>query len=311
MGKNRLNAKEDSLMAIKISKYHLVNVCLAIVMFALAVIAIRYYNHYASAFTDITIESKALNESRKVFIRLPTNYDKSKAYPLIIKTDGNFNLDNWDRTLTAQRKAGEGEGAILVSIPNKFWKTTRNRDLVPPYARQEVNTEPRPEFQTLLEPNGEADKFLKFIEAELLPYLQTHYKLNDQRVLSGFSAGGSFVLYTLHTKPELFNGYFAFSPAAWYDDMSVVKRFSDFLKTNNPKIKAPTFLYLTVGGAEHPLMLEAFNSLKAALKASPNPNLIWHSTVNPNAEHNDNPKQSVAKALIDYKEFVQSLTKQY
>lgn len=292
-------------MITKITKYQVVNACLTVVMMALVVTAIKYYNQYVSSFTDVTIDSKALNESRKVFIRLPTNYNKNIAYPLIIKTDGNFNLDKWDRILTAQKEAGEGEGAILVSIPNLFFTDTRNRDLVPPYARQDVNTEPRPEHDMLKEPNGEADKFLAFIETELLPYLSTTYKLSNNRVLSGFSAGGSFVLYTLHTKPELFNGYFAFSPAAWYDDMTVVDNLEAFLTTQANKVKSPTYLYISVGGAEHPLMLKAFSNLESVLTANPNNNLVWQSAINKGADHSDNPPLSVAKALAGYSAFIE------
>lgn len=239
-----------------------------------------------------------------MFIRLPANYNPKKAYPLIIKTDGNFNLDTWDKALTKQAKSEKGDKAILVSIPNLFFTDTRNRDLVPPYARQDVNTQARPEHETLIEPNGEADKFLAFIETELLPYLSAKYKLSNNRVLSGFSAGGSFVLYTLHTKPELFNGYFAFSPAAWYDDMTVVNNVKAFLTTQANKVKAPTYLYLSVGGAEHPLMLKAFNNLETALTANPNNNLVWQSAVNEGAEHSDNPPLSVAKALAGYSTFI-------
>ncbi|MBQ4857339.1 alpha/beta hydrolase-fold protein [Pseudoalteromonas sp. MMG007] len=292
-------------MITKITKYQVVNACLTVVMMALVVTAIKYYNQYVSSFTDVTIDSKALNESRKVFIRLPTNYNKNIAYPLIIKTDGNFNLDKWDRILTAQKEAGEGEGAILVSIPNLFFTDTRNRDLVPPYARQDVNTEPRPEHDMLKEPNGEADKFLAFIETELLPYLSTTYKLSNNRVLSGFSAGGSFVLYTLHTKPELFNGYFAFSPAAWYDDMTVVENLEAFLTTQANKVKSPTYLYISVGGAEHPLMLKAFSNLESVLTANANNNLVWQSAINKGADHSDNPSLSVAKALAGYSAFIE------
>ncbi|MBQ4800458.1 alpha/beta hydrolase [Pseudoalteromonas sp. MMG006] len=292
-------------MITKITKYQVVNACLTVVMMALVVAAIKYYNQYVSSFTDVTIDSKALNESRKVFIRLPTNYNKNIAYPLIIKTDGNFNLNEWDRILTARKEAGEGGGAILVSIPNLFFTDTRNRDLVPPYARQDVNTLARPEHETPIEPNGEADKFLAFIETELLPYLSTTYKLSNNRVLSGFSAGGSFVLYTLHTKPELFNGYFAFSPAAWYDDMTVVDNLEAFLTTQANKVKSPTYLYISVGGAEHPLMLKAFSNLESVLTANPNNNLVWQSTINKGADHSDNPPLSVAKALAGYSAFIE------
>ncbi|KAA1155254.1 alpha/beta hydrolase [Pseudoalteromonas sp. FUC4] len=291
-------------MAIKITKHYIINLSLAVVIFAIGILAIRYYNHYVSAYTDVTINSSVLNESRKVFIRLPTNYNPKKAYPLIIKTDGNFNLDTWDKALTKQAKSEKGDKAILVSIPNLFFTDTRNRDLVPPYARQDVNTQARPENETLIEPNGEADKFLAFIETELLPYLSAKYKLSNNCVLSGFSAGGSFVLYTLHTKPELFNGYFAFSPAAWYDDMTVVNNVEAFLTSQANKIKSPTYLYLSVGGAEHPLMLKAFSNLETVLTANPNNNLVWQSAINKGAEHSDNPPLSVSKALAGYSAFI-------
>lgn len=293
-------------MAIKITKHYFINLSLAVVIFAIGILAIRYYNHYVSHYTDVTINSSVLNESRKVFIRLPVNYDPKRAYPLIIKTDGNFNLDTWDKALTKQAKSEKGDKAILVSIPNLFFTDTRNRDLVPPYARQDVNTQARTENETLIEPNGEANKFLAFIETELLPYLSVKYKLSNNRVLSGFSAGGSFVLYTLHTKPELFNGYFAFSPAAWYDDMTVVNNVEAFLTTQANKIKSPTYLYLSVGGAEHPLMLKAFDNLESALIANPNNNLVWQSAINEGAEHSDNPTLSVSKGLAGYSTFIKN-----
>jgi len=292
-------------MAIKITKHYFINLSLVVIIFAIGILAIRYYNHYVSAYTDVTINSSVLNESRKVFIRLPTNYNPKKAYPLIIKTDGNFNLDTWDKALTKQAKSEKGDRAILVSIPNLFFTDTRNRDLVPPYARQDVNTEPRPEHDMLIEPNGEADKFLAFIETELLPYLSAKYKLSNNRVLSGFSAGGSFVLYTLHTRPELFNGYFAFSPAAWYDDMTVVNNVESFLTSQANKVKSPTYLYLSVGGAEHPLMLKAFSNLESVLTANANNNLVWQSAINKGADHSDNPSLSVAKALAGYSVFIE------
>lgn len=290
-------------MIHKSKKNILINFLLAIVSLCLIFLAARYYNHYVSAFTDVAIESQVLNESRKVFIRVPNNFDKAKKYGLIIKTDGNFNLDKWDSSLTSLSQ-NSGEQFILVSIPNLFFTFTRNRDLVPPYARQDVNTEPRPVNEAIPEANGEADKFLQFIELELLPYLESHYKLNNKRILSGFSAGGSFTLYALHTKPKLFNGYFAFSPAAWYDDMTVVNNIKLFLQAQPHKIDTPTYLYLSVGGAEHPLMLKAFNELKNVLDTQNNQFLIYKTSINPKAEHNDNPVRSVEQALNGYQKFI-------
>ena len=263
-----------------------------------AVVIYKYNAHYTSNFKDITIYSQVLDESRKVFIRLPRNFDPNKHYSLIIRTDGNFNLSKWDSVMA---ELPAQQDTILVSIPNQFWSNTRNRDLVPPYARQDVNTQPRPVSENTPEIYGQADKFLTFIDSELLPYLESHYNLTNNRILSGYSAGGSFVLYTMSTKPWLFKGYFSFSPAAWYDDMTVVREFNQFLlqrKTENINTQ-PLFLYITVGGDEHPLMLKAFNSLQDNLNTNAS-NIIWYSQVNPELNHSTNPVHSVKPALNFY-----------
>ena len=293
---------------MRIKKTIILNLLFAVGVFGVATIGFSYYQNDVSEFVDVTLDSKVLEESRKVFIRLPNNYDKTKAYPLFIKTDGNFNLANWDKALKALNPESILNEAILVAIPNQFFTDTRNRDLVPPYARKDVNINPRPNNETSPELFGKADLFLAFIEQELLPYIAANYKLTSQRGLIGFSAGGSFTLYTLHSKPQLFNAYFVFSPAAWYDDMTVTKRFDTFLKTNVNSIKQPTFLYITVGGAEHSLMLAAYNNLVTSLAKHPNDWLKWGSTINSNAEHNQNPALSVGKALLNYTEFLYSQT---
>lgn len=199
---------------MRIKKAIILNMLLTASVFGLAITGVSYYQNDVSEFVDVTLDSKVLKESRKVFIRLPNNYDKTKAYPLIIKTDGNFNLANWDKALKALNHESILNEAILVAIPNQFFTDTRNRDLVPPYARKDVNTNPRPKHESSPEIFGKADLFLAFIEQELLTYLEANYTLTENRILTGFSAGGSFTLYTLHTKPKLFNGYFVFSPAA-------------------------------------------------------------------------------------------------
>jgi len=156
--------------------------------------AYQYNKYYMSDFEDRVIESQVLNESRKIFIRLPKNYSPNKQYPLIIRSDGNFNLARWDTVLSEFAEQKTYPEAILVSIPNQFWTNTRNRDLVPPYARRDVNIEPRPASDNDPEIFGKADLFLSFIETEVLPYMHKHYSLSGERILSGFSAGGSFVI---------------------------------------------------------------------------------------------------------------------
>lgn len=153
---------------MRIKKAIILNVLLAVSVFGFAITGFSYYQNNVSDFVDVTLDSKVLNESRKVFIRLPDDFDKNKAHPLIIKTDGNFNLANWDKALKALNPESILNESILVAIPNQFFTDTRNRDLVPPYARKVVNTNPRPKHETSPEIFGKADLFLAFIEQELL-----------------------------------------------------------------------------------------------------------------------------------------------
>jgi hypothetical protein len=265
-----------------------------LILSAVVYVGVKYQQHYSSRFIDIDIKSNALAEMRRVFIRLPKDYNPNKAYPLIIKTDGNFNLDTWDDALSIFESTDDKNKVILVAIPNLFWHDTRNRDLVPPYARKDVAIKARPLNQNQREIFGKADVFLKFIETELLPYLEGTYRISGQRTLTGFSAGGSFVLYTMVTKPELFNAYFAFSPAAWYDDNVVVKQFSKSL----PNTAGNThYFYVTLGGDENPTITGAFNGLVNVLqKHAPN-DLTWQHHINKGADHEQNAKQSVRSAL--------------
>ena len=281
------------------NKYLMITALIAIVV-ALFLTVKSYQIHYSSDFIDEVIYSSVLDEQRKIFIRLPENFDANKYYPLVIKSDGNFNLKRWDESLKRLSQTGEIDDSIVVAIPNQFWTDTRNRDLVPPYARKEVNTEARPATDNNKEIFGKADLFLAFIETEVIPYIEHKYKINNNRILSGFSAGGSFVLYTIVTKPDLFTGYFAFSPAAWYDSSVVVKEFAHALPNTAGKAK---FLYLSLGGAENPIMTGAFNGLLSALKNKAPKNLSWDHSISPGAEHEENPYVSLPKAITAYYRF--------
>lgn len=264
--------------------------------------AFRYTEHYTSDFLDYDIYSEYLKEERRVFVRLPKNYDENKRYPLIIKSDGNFNLQRWDETISEQSKRAEIQDSIVVAIPNLFWTDTRNRDLVPPYARKDVKIEARPDSDNAPEIFGKADVFLNFIEKEVIPFVEQKYLINSNRILSGFSAGGSFVLYTIVTKPQLFSGYFVFSPAAWYDNSVVVKEFTAGLLNANVT-KSPIFLYLSIGGEENEIITGSFKGLLSAIEANAPANFYSAFHYSNGAGHSENPYVSVPKALQAYYEF--------
>ncbi|XQW86711.1 alpha/beta hydrolase [Thalassotalea piscium] len=282
------------------NKLKIIIVISIIFIISIFVVSKRYLEAYTSDFIDHNLYSSVLGEERKIFIRLPKDYDKKKSYPLIIKSDGNFNLSRWDESMAALSHKNKIEDSIIVAIPNLFWVDSRNRDLVPPYARKDVKIEVRPKLDNSPSIFGKADLFLNFIESEVIPYLDSNYSINNNRVLSGFSAGGSFVLYTIVTKPELFSGYFAFSPAAWYDKSVVVNEFKKGLNKVSGK---PLFLYLSLGGAENEIITGSFKGLLSAIDSNAPTNFYSQYSYSVGAGHVENPYISVPLALKAYYKF--------
>jgi len=102
------------------------------------------------------------------------------------------------------------------------------------------------------------------------------------------------------TKPDLFNGYFAFSPAAWYDGSVVVEQFRKDIQQLAGK---PKFFYLSLGAEENPIITGSFNGLVNALEQEGPANLTWQHSFSQGAGHGENPVVSVPKALSAYQAF--------
>ncbi len=67
-------------------------------------------------------------------------------------------------------------------------------------------------------PSGGADRFLDFIESELMPFVDENFRTAPHRTLIGHSLGGSLVVYALVERPDLFQAAIAISPAISNDE---------------------------------------------------------------------------------------------
>ncbi|HYC70438.1 MAG TPA: alpha/beta hydrolase-fold protein [Opitutaceae bacterium] len=62
--------------------------------------------------------------------------------------------------------------------------------------------------------SGHAGDFLRTIETEIIPFIEREYRADPRhRILSGASLGGLFTLFSMYSKPELFQAYVAVTPA--------------------------------------------------------------------------------------------------
>ena len=68
-------------------------------------------------------------------------------------------------------------------------------------------------------PMGGADGFLQFLQAEVKPFVSSHFEVAaENSTIFGSSLGGLFVTYALLSAPESFDNFIAVSPSLWWDD---------------------------------------------------------------------------------------------
>ncbi len=184
----------------------------------------------------LTIKSEILNENRRIYIQLPESYEQSNMkYPVLFIMDGEwlFHLANAHQRYYSYDEVTDINipPMIVVGIEN----TDRDRDYVPT---------PNSGNEYFSPTAGSADNFLKFLETELIPMLDDRYKTAPHRGLIGWSFSGLFTAYAAVTKPELFNTYLCISPAVWWDNDLVFKKFEEI------KFEHPENFVFTLGSNE-------------------------------------------------------------
>src|SRR5690606_6091086 len=98
--------------------------------------------------------------------------------------------------------------------------------------------------------HGGAKRFLDFLEDEVKPLVASRYKVDTQRqTLFGHSYGGLFAIYTLLTRPQAFQRYYASSPSLWWNQRYAFDLLEAFASQEpRPNVR----LMLSVGAAEQP-----------------------------------------------------------
>jgi predicted alpha/beta superfamily hydrolase len=139
---------------------------------------------FASDFTIDTVKiySNLLNEERFIIIYKPLNLDRSDSISILYMLDGEYSSYRYDMV----SKENKENPIVGIGIIN----TNRNRDMLPV---------------------KQPDNFLKFIEVELKPKIETD-SLIKQRILFGHSFAGGFTIFSMIYKPGLFDKYIASSP---------------------------------------------------------------------------------------------------
>ena len=146
-------------------------------------------NPSGAATQVIELPSAILGETRRIHIALPASHSVSaptRRYPVVVVVDGEALTSPVATVGTHLTRFGQIPESIVVGIEN----TNRLRDLTPPGLSVSGSSM-----------NEGGDKFIDFIEKELLPLIDARYRGGAPRIFVGHSSGGILATYIAATRP--------------------------------------------------------------------------------------------------------------
>jgi predicted alpha/beta superfamily hydrolase len=222
---------------------------------------------------SFVVKSQVLGEERTILVRTPAGYARSgERFPVLYMTDGDAHIQHTSGTVSFLARNARMPEMIVVGITN----TDRTRDLTPTHVAQAPDN-PNARFPT----SGGADKFLKFIETELIPQVESKYRTQPYRVLAGHSLGGLFAVHAMLTRPELFNSYIAVSPSLQWDNFVLIDRAKEFFKGAKGKNRT---LFVTLGNEPGDIG-DAYNLFNDVLRKQQAAGFTWEAVKMEDEDH--------------------------
>jgi predicted alpha/beta superfamily hydrolase len=236
-----------------------------------------------------TLPVNAAGRHYALFIGLPASYatEPNKRYPVVYVTDGYWDFHKLTAIhgpLVYDKYAPE----FIVVGMGYAGEDLNYGDL----RRWELSPVP---FGTPVDASGRAREFLDTIEKVFIPLMDKEYRTDPKmRVLGGASLGGLFTLYSMFTKPDLFNGYVAVTPAVLVGDSWLLK-YEDEFKKSGKSLNAR--LYMTVGGQEAPDFVAPILRMNQRFAPGLYPRLAYEFRIIDGERHAGNQLESYNRGL--------------
>ena len=250
--------------------------------------------------------SEIMNFDFQIYISLPYSYAYTDTtYPVLFNLDANISFgitDNVVHILSTLNK--EIPEMVVVGIAYTIkgiedWAAWRCRDFRPTShpekdkAWQDRLTKASGRDDIVVASGG-ADKFLAFIREELIPFIESNYRISSDRAISGVSASGLFTLYTLFQHPETFQRYFAGSPSISWDEPYMYKLEKSLAASHKD---LPVSLFMCVGGLESESYINNMNKMAELLRSRKYPNLELETVIFENETHGSIYQAAISRAL--------------
>lgn len=234
---------------------------------------------------DHTISSQLMEKDYQLYISFPKNYSTKDtiSYPVLYVLDGRYVFSSIKGTKDALDLFGnEIEDVIIVGIGsglnlpswfiNRTYDYTTSIDTV-----SDRNMEKQFGFPQGTLKSGGADKFIECIKTEIIPFVDKHYKTNNDRGITGHSLGGLFTAYCFINSNDYFTRFGISSPSLWWDKEKLLNKAVSQFSTNESFGISTTKVFISVGENEGPMMVPLMEKLRLSLQNADyeNINLNW------------------------------------
>jgi predicted alpha/beta superfamily hydrolase len=211
--------------------------------------------------------SQTLDREFEISVAVLAQPPADQRYPVVYVTDANFCFAWLTQAAQMMQLGKQLPELILVGIGYPLdallvdpaaaqqWVGLRRQDMSP--ARHEQGW------------GGGAGEFLRFLDEELMPFINSKYPVNvDDSTIVGDSLGAVFALYTLFTKPNMFKRYLAGSPAiSFTSNGDLLNSLEEKLSESSPEFSAK--LFMGAGGLEGDEMLSDVSNMETRLRRYP------------------------------------------
>lgn len=189
------------------------------------------------AINEFSIDSKILNENRKIYIYTPYGYESSKEYGFLLVFDGQMYLDTgMNLPIILDNLISNNKIQTIIAVfVDSLDISQRNRDLMC------------------------SESFTHFIENELLPWIKNNYTIATdpfKNALLGASLGGMYALYFAIKNPQIFPNVLTNSAGFWCG----MKKFDDQLDDSEQSMLN---IYMDYGSLEDTKLMKNLNQIYA------------------------------------------------
>ncbi|CAL2075443.1 alpha/beta hydrolase-fold protein [Tenacibaculum sp. 190524A05c] len=243
----------------------------------------------------LDIDSKHIDETRTIHIALPKDYHKStKKYPIILILDNGLLFNTTSAIVNQLSSTSRMPESIVISMsPGEKHRSYFAPNLYSNNRNRKYNY------------GDNQEKFVQYLEYDLLPLIEKKYRVNSFKTLIGFSPSSIIGLHTLLHKPNLFQAYICFAAGniigdGYKKDERLINNLEALYEKSRLK---HNYLYVVSGGKDtesQPFITKNIEDFNSKLSKFNNQNIHIKAEIIEGEGHTD----VILPGLINAFEFI-------